>query len=650
MTDSLATQVLAFEGIETPQWKLTSLSLVNWGIHTYSTAQLDPESTAIMGATGSGKSTYMDAYIALMMDGNAQFNTASNEGGVKAGRRDLVSYVRGQLDDTEDAESRQVQAEYMRANDKPSWSAIGGNFSNGTNDLSAVVLFYVNRGATSRKDVPRLWIIHDKPVTDLRNFAPNRAEKFTKERAAELLPGCRAFVSQSDFLNELYVRLKIGDAGAGHRAMKLALQIQQGVRLDSIDEVYRTTVMDEPTTFAKAAEAVTMYDDLRDAHARVKEAADQQLALADLPATFASYQSARADMETVSELAPLRGNGQWRKWILEKEHALLQDKLTELSQQVAEKDTEHAACQTAINELDAELDKLTEVYRASGGQALAELDRQIRDATSQVERAQSRRDKANTALGDLGPIPDAETDFLAWQEQAAVQHAALDAPDPDANAKMYSVMETRSEARRTLAALQVERHSLDERTGLVSAELDTARNTFAHASNTDREMLPFVAELIDVKPEFEQWRPAIELALGGFAATVLVDNRDYRHFRSSINPITAARRIRNQAVDVATDPVHSDDDRYLLGRIVIKDHPFANWLSRRLAERFNYARVDAHRADLEALEECSSLTEHPAIAMAPQRGELSARIAAAADSMAAYVEASRPRKELDGRE
>ena len=48
--------------------------------------------------------------------------------------------------------------------------------------------------------------------------------------------------------------------------------------------------------------------------------------------------------------------------------------------------------------------------------------------------------------------------------------------------------------------------------------------------------LPFVAELIDMRPEFDAWRTATELALGGFALTMLVDQQLLPLLRRKINP------------------------------------------------------------------------------------------------------------------
>ena len=53
----------------TTQWKAENLQLVNWGgFHGHSTVTFALTTTLLSGASGTGKSTLLDAYIALMMD------------------------------------------------------------------------------------------------------------------------------------------------------------------------------------------------------------------------------------------------------------------------------------------------------------------------------------------------------------------------------------------------------------------------------------------------------------------------------------------------------------------------------------------------------------------------------------------------------
>src|SRR4051812_22856608 len=86
------------------QWRLESMQLVNWGgFQGFTSIEFSPTSTLISGASGTGKSTILDAWLALMMDSNTPFNGASNDAGRGRARgvaqRSLLTYLRGKLDD-----------------------------------------------------------------------------------------------------------------------------------------------------------------------------------------------------------------------------------------------------------------------------------------------------------------------------------------------------------------------------------------------------------------------------------------------------------------------------------------------------------------------------------------------------------------------
>ena len=72
---------------------LTQLDVYNWGAFGgRHVAQFDLEGTAIIGPTGSGKTTLVDALMTLITV-NPRYNLASTGG--QQSDRELVSYIRG---------------------------------------------------------------------------------------------------------------------------------------------------------------------------------------------------------------------------------------------------------------------------------------------------------------------------------------------------------------------------------------------------------------------------------------------------------------------------------------------------------------------------------------------------------------------------
>ena len=135
------------------QWRAASIQMVNWGgFQGAHRIDLHPGATLLSGASGTGKSTVMDAYIALMMPWDVPFNGASNDAVTgrsrSAGQRNVPSYLRGKLDDQSEAGTDELRARVLRGTDTPTWGAVGATFTSSSGaTLTALRAWYLPRGA-----------------------------------------------------------------------------------------------------------------------------------------------------------------------------------------------------------------------------------------------------------------------------------------------------------------------------------------------------------------------------------------------------------------------------------------------------------------------------------------------------------------------
>jgi len=85
---------------------LRSITVFNWGPFNglHKPAEIDPAGTAVIGATGSGKTTLVDALMTLLV-ARPVYNLAST-GGHDKNDRSVTSYVRGVKGMTDEAGGR----------------------------------------------------------------------------------------------------------------------------------------------------------------------------------------------------------------------------------------------------------------------------------------------------------------------------------------------------------------------------------------------------------------------------------------------------------------------------------------------------------------------------------------------------------------
>lgn len=150
-------------------------------------------------------------------------------------------------------------------------------------------------------------------------------------------------------------------------------------------------------------------------------------------------------------------------------------------------------------------------------------------------------------------MPETAAQFAEARTAAAHFLADFNAREATLQGEEEAVRDELSPLTSRQVDLLDEKRSLQGRPGMVPRRLHDARVRMAQAAGLDpMNDLPFVAELIEVLPEEERWRKAVETTLGGIARTVLVDRRTRNRLAAAIDGLTIRPRIRFQAVTLST--------------------------------------------------------------------------------------------------
>ncbi|WP_149204388.1 ATP-binding protein [Actinotalea subterranea] len=576
------------------QWIARELQLVNWGGYDgHHSLRLASTATLLSGGSGSGKSTLMDAYIALLMPHTTPFNGASNGGVVGRPRgkdqRNIVSYARGKLDEsrTEDGTRERV----LRGEGQDTWSAVAMTWADQAGQLfTGVRAWYVPAAARTLDDVVAVRATCDGGF-DLREL--ERAATDRLSRGAVVAAGLTPFDTDREYTARLHLTLGIGATGGGAKAVALLGRIQAGQQITTVDALYKAMVLEEPDTFATADAVVEQFDKLSGTRDQMITARQQVKALEAIREHRARIEEAGERLRVVDELGTFDDRASavalWRD---ERRLGLLRSVEQEL-----QREHQHArrlATETSsrVEAARSELDGIKQTLWASGGDRLATAQREVRSA-------EQRRDRVAGARRRLDEVLQAAFGISASSEQAfteLVARASAALQDTDAKlaarSRFAEAMVEKKEARADLAALREERGRVARRAGNIPDDLHHARDALARAAGLEPHDLPFVAELVEVRTEHEPWRDAFNLALGGFATLLLIDVAHLRAFRSAIDGIPTARRIRFEGVPTGLRDDVALDHRTLPGRLEYRSGPFTGWLRSELATRFGFVCVD----------------------------------------------------------
>ncbi|GAA4422673.1 ATP-binding protein [Georgenia halophila] len=575
------------------QWRLETMQLVNWGgFHGYKSITVSPGSTLLTGASGTGKSTLLDAWIALTMPSNVDFNGASNDTGSgrarSAEKRNLLSYLRGKQDKKGDGSGWTQELVLRGKEGEPVWGALACTFANDNGRKYTVLrAFFVRAGGTVNSDVTTTFATTDGFV-DLNRLEPLAATRFDKRALRNALPGLVVFNTFREFEENLHARLGIGGGDGGRKAMRLLARVQAGMQINRVDDLYKTMVLEKPITYQAADDALAHFADLKAAYLKMVDEADKEKALRRLPDLQQELADALARAELISRFgADQEGPTPFQLWRLRTERALLDETVTVNRREHAETTSTHDQARKAEADYELRLGEIAEEKRAHGGDVIDERRRRIAELQRSRDGvyAANLKFQARTEAINL-VVPETTEQFAEARAQAADFLAGFDEREQMLQVEEESIREEQLSPLTTKQRdLLDEKRSLQGRTGAVPRRLHEARVRMGEAAGLDpTEDLPFVAELIDVLPDEGHWRKAVENTLGGIARTVLVDRRTRDRLSAAIDGVVIKPRIRFQAVTLAEHEDWRGDPDYVSGKVAFKDSPFSRWVQDRVSD------------------------------------------------------------------
>jgi len=567
----------------TTQWKAESFQMVNWGgFQGHHEIAFSSTATLVSGASGTGKSSLLDAYLALMMPSDTPFNGASNDAGSGRARsldqRSLMTYLRGKTDSSRAPGTGVMQDQVLRGAQEATWGAVAMTFIDDNNRRFTVLrAYFVPRGASKFADLSMKMATIDGRL-DLRDLAEVTESRFDKRALKTRFPELDIFDTYAAFAQTLYTRLGIGANGEGGKALRLLARIQAGQQVKTVDGLYKSMVLEEPTTYAAADKAVAHFEDLeRSYRAMVTEAQKAQV-LERIPALQRDYEAARVKADLIDTFGVHRaGDTPFVLWQLLTERTLLDGAADQNGAERRGNLVALAQARDAETELKARVAAVQAQQRANGGDVLASLANDLEQLQNQrddiaAERAtfDARVNQLETPIANSSEFLTAQTaavDFLSTFETRA------DALETDRSAHLRTAYPVEEQIR----TLKQEQSYLAGRASLVPQHLHNARLMIAEAAGLTAEELPFVAELIDLSAGQDEWRQAAEVTLASVVRVMLVDETKLVALSQAIDPLRIPVRIHFEGVALRAYETVVGDDRYISGKLTFVDSPFSGW-------------------------------------------------------------------------
>lgn len=573
-------------------FKLDYMEVWNWGTFNDKVYRMNPHgnNSLLTGANASGKSTLIDALLALLVPlQNKRFYNQSS-GAEKKGNRTDITYFFGNYGQQQEGESG---ASSLKLRDKSARSVLLATFNN--SDGRVVTLFQIRY--YSGEELRTVYGMAHKHLTISQNFATfdsngvwrKRMEKElntgSSKRIVEFFNGPKAY--------EEKMLLVFGMRS--DKALTLFNQIVGVKVLNNLDSFIRDNMLEERDAEEKYKELRENFQNLMDAKTSIEKTKEQirQLEPIDrLAEDVLLIEKSIKELQSEKDIISY--------WFAVRTVKLCQEHLERRKSELRQLDDTIKANNAEKRRLDEAKSSLEVAINSdSVGQQIKDIEKEIINLTERFEERKNKDEKYNTLIHKL-ELPqgvDSST-FQSNKATAQKQKVALqELLDNELAERKRHLQNEKEDIEANIKSHVNTIKYLSEHNNNISGRVAEIRDEIIQHIGATADEIPFIGELIRLKDDEREWESAIERILHNFALRLIVPEKYYRQVNEYVNNHNLRGRIVYQRYnyDAALREFvnrHAQDNS-LLNKIEFKPNAqYIDWIEDKLYSEFNYTCVD----------------------------------------------------------
>lgn len=573
-------------------FKLDYMEVWNWGTFNDKVYRMNPHgnNSLLTGANASGKSTLIDALLALLVPlQNKRFYNQSS-GAEKKGNRTDITYFFGNYGQQQEGEAG---ATSLKLRDKSARSVLLATFNN--SDGRVVTLFQVRY--YSGEELRTVYGMAHKHLTISQNFAAfdsngvwrKRMEKElntgSSKRIVEFFNGPKA--SEEKILLVFGMR--------SDKALTLFNQIVGVKVLNDLDSFIRDNMLEAREAEEKYKELRENFQNLMDAKTSIEKTKEQ---IRQLEPIDRLAEDVLLIEKSIKELQSEKYIVSY--WFAVRTVKLCQEHLERCKSELRQLDDTIKANNAEKRRLDEAKSSLEIAINSdSVGQQIKDIEKEIQNLTERFEERKKKEETYNTLIHKL-ELPQG-VDFSTFQSNKATaqkQKVALQELLDNELAERKRHLQNEKEDIEANIKSHVETIKyLHEHNNNISGRVAEIRDEIIQHIGATADEIPFIGELIRLKDDEREWESAIERILHNFALWLIVPEKYYRKVNEYVNNHNLRGRIvyqrYNYSAALREFANRLAQDNSLLNKIEFKPNArYIDWIEDRLYSEFNYTCVD----------------------------------------------------------
>jgi uncharacterized protein YPO0396 len=575
-------------------FRLQYMEIFNWGTFDEHVWKIAPggETSLLTGANGSGKTTFVDALLTLIVPEKKHRFYNQSSGSEKKGDRTEESYVMGGYGSIHTENGQSSKTLYLRENKEQAYSILLASFANEAEQF--VTLFQVRY--FSGGDMKRVFAIAHKPLHIEDDFRPfDLGGNWRRRIDQQYNKGSRKQVEWFDAASRYAQRMVEVLGMQSMQALSLFNQTMGIKVLGELNEFIRTNMLEPRNMEVEFQELKKHLTTLIDAQRNIEKSEEQVRLLQPLKKHFLSFkEQSELGKQSRHEVDTARIWRNYTKYHLLDEYVLTLEKEVVLLQQ------QSSAARQEIDALrEEERQTLNQLEQNKAGQRLQALQKEKEVLEAQAKEAEYALKKFIdwcTLLHLEETNPTEEASYLRIKKEADRTGKRLATEIRNNNEDLFEAQDRQKKAGDEKKNIESELNVLLQSKNNIPANLIGLRRDLCSELKLDDHDLPFAGELMQVRNEDLNWQPALEKLLYPLATRLLVSDKHYKKVNRYVNTTNLKDRlVYNLVKDIALQQ-HADDSTVWHKLDFHSDHPLSAWVSQQIIQQYNFSCVESEKS------------------------------------------------------
>ncbi|MBS1603607.1 MAG: hypothetical protein JST42_13135 [Bacteroidetes bacterium] len=571
-------------------FRLQYMELYNWGTFDEHVWKIRPEgeTSLLTGANGSGKTTFVDALLTLIVPEKRYRFYNQSSGSEKKGDRTEESYVLGGYSTTHSDNGQSSKTLYLRENKEEAYSILLAHFSNEAEQY--VTLFQVRWFSGS--EMRRVFAIAHKPLHIESDFRPfDTGGAWRRRIDQQYNKGSRKQVEWFDAASRYAQRMVEVLGMQSMQALSLFNQTMGIKVLGELNEFIRTNMLEPRNMEVEFQELKKHLSTLIDAQKNIEKSEEQIRLLQPLKMHFLAFQE-QSDLarqaSTEVETAKI-----WRNYT---KYHLLDRRVRQLEEELRSlRHKDEEALQELRDLREEERQTINQLEQNKAGQRLQQLEKDREQLNQQVrdaEKALERFSEWCSLLRLEESKPGDEAAYMRIKKESDRMEKKLGTEIRNNEEDAFSAQDTLQKATGEKHKIEAELNILlNSKNNIPSHLIHLRRELCAELKLEDHE-LPFAGELMQVKNSEMDWQPALEKLLNPLALRLLVPDKHYKRVTRYVNNTNLRTRlVYNHIKDIALNQ-HAEDGTVWHKLDFHPEHPLSSWVGQQVIQQYNFTCVD----------------------------------------------------------